>query len=243
MAEFDKQRFEVLMSDGVKLHSNGRYQDAEDTRTLAYEMAPDGSIEKGRAARDRSADLDRLGNLVAAENFAEEAFDIHNNLVKNMSEPSREVLRERSVSAVYIGVSGLRKVIAARLNHQPVTGRKESYDLMHLGRSDIRQAKHQASGINRHIDQYQINTSRRISITESVEGSRIIGLGYALESIALSFWSQSPRLDTANPDLTKKQRVDAKTKALKGGVAALGVNVLAFALETRLALKLADKAL
>lgn len=242
MAEFDKPQFEFYMSQGVNLHNQKQYDQALGFATLAYRIAPEDSSERGRAARDMSARYDRLGMFEDAESSADVAFDIHDRIVEGMNEPTREALRERSVTAMYVGVGGLRKVIKARLDHQSISS-DECRDMMRLTWSDLKDANRQASGLSRYIDQYQINAARRVSISESIVGSRKKGLGLALGAIALGFWSQSKMLDRSDPDLSTKKRFEAKAKAVAGGGLALRVNVLAILLETRLALKFADKAL
>lgn len=245
MSEFDKTTFEQLMGEAVNFHVQQQYEAALAISTQAYEMAPDNSFEKGRAARDNGARADRLGRTVDAERWAEEAYSVHDGLVKTMPEPTREAFRERAVSAMYVGVSGLRKVIQAERAGVEIDVTRP-IDAMRQTWSDLQAAKAQATGINAKIDQYEINASRRVSMTESLVGKKKLGMTLGVRAVALAFWSESPKLDTANPNLTIKQRAQAKTKALLGGVAAVGVSVLSSLGNNRsrqLALRVVDKTL
>jgi tetratricopeptide (TPR) repeat protein len=244
MEDFDKEHFEFLMSNGVDSHNQNQYEQALYYSSKAYDMAPDASNEKGRAARDSSARYDRLGNLEKAEHYADEAFEIHDTIVKDMGdEPSREALRERSVTAMYVGVSGLRKVIEARLNQETVNEQQQSLDMMRLTWSDLKIANKQASGVNRYVDQYQINASRRVSIAESIVGDKKQGLKIGLGAVALAFLSESPHIDTSNPNKKTLGRLKAKTKALGGALLALSISSLVYSKRSEVALKLANKAL
>jgi hypothetical protein len=225
VSDFDKTAFEQLMGEAVQQHGQQQYEAALALSTQAYEIAPDNSFEKGRAARDNSARYDRLGQQEEAETWARVAYTVHDGLVTGMQRPTREAFRERSVSAMYVGVNGLRKVFAAR-KAGIQTENPEALAAMRQTWSDLKAAKSQAQGINRKVDQYEVNAARRVSMAESLIGSKKAGIAIGVRAVALAFWSESPRLDTANPNLTSRQRLQAKTKALLGGVAALGTGLL-----------------
>ena len=245
--EFDRKQFDSFMAVAGSHHEHGDYKKAIYFSTEAYGMAPAGSTDQGRAARNNSAHYDRLSLFDDAEIWADEAFNTHDEIVEEMGDnPSREVLRERSVSAMYVAVSGLRKVIKGRQNFEPDDSAKAvSRKMMKQTRSDIKAANKQATGINRFIDQYKINAARRVSIEESVDGSKFKGFIFGLEALALGFFSQAKFLDTSDPNKDIIQRLEAKIKAVGGAVMALEVNVLLIATkEPKLrALELADKAL
>lgn len=227
MTDFDKSAFEHLMGQSVQLQHEGKYEEALEANIEAYNHAPEDSFEKGRAARDAAARLDRLGHPEEAESFAIEGLEIHNRLFVEMGgEPSREAYRERSVSAMFVGVIGLRKAIQAQQAGETV---RETDFIGHLRSTleDLKDANARAKGVNRIVDQYQINATRRVSIGESLFGERKKGTLLGLKAVASAFMSESPRIDTANPNLTFKERLPIKKKALLGGIAAIGVNVLA----------------
>ncbi len=228
--EFNKEQFEAFMNDGVRLHNLGEYEAARGQSLEAYNMAPNNSLEKGRAARDISARYDRLGQNDEAERWANEAYDIHNALVISTEPPNRDAYRERSTSAMYLGVMGLRKVIKARLEGTDAQPNLTSFveDKMAQSWSDIQTAKRQAtSKIDQKVDQYEINVSRRVSMAESLVGHRNIGLQIGAKAVFLAFASESPRISTSNPELSQQDRLRAKAKALAGGIAALSVGILA----------------
>lgn len=247
MPDFDKPRFEQLMGEAVALHNDHQYASALVLSTRAYKMAPDNSFEAGRAARDNSARYDRLGVADSALVWATTAYEIHDTILSGMEHPSREAFRERSMSAMYVGVNGLRKAVKARRSFTDSTVADYTADsYMQRTWGDLKEAKAQAEGINRMVDQYEINASRRVSMTESLLGDRLKGLAIGVRAVGLAFMSESPRLDTSEPQLTTKQRLQAKAKAFAGGVAAIGVGILASPRRNyrqRAAWALADRAL
>lgn len=244
--EFNKTEFENLMDEAVQHHNRGEYDFALALSTEAYLMTPDDSFEKGRAARDNGARCDRLGRLNDAEVWTHEAYFVHNDLVRSMERPTREAYREFSVSAMYVGVVGLRQAISAKRNGQEYNDLGWAVLAMRQTLSNVEKAKNLASGINKKFDQYEINASRRVSLGESVIGSRKTGRALGAKAVRLALMSESPKLDTTNHDLDRSKRARAKLKALAGGVAALGVSILMPSkpgLREQLALTLADKAL
>lgn len=236
------------MNEGVRLHNLREYEAARDKSLDAYALAPAMSFEKGRAARDTGARYDRLGQSEEAMRWANEAYDIHNQLVYSSSHRSREVYRERSVSAMYVGAMGLRKIIHARLEgvkteadlDAPLTKMRQSW-------SDIQLAKKLAESFkDKRVDQYEINASRRVSMTESLIGNRKAGLQIGARAVRLALASESPRMSTSTPGLPRRARLQAKVKAFVAGVKALGVGVIASPKSNRrqrLAYKITDKTL
>jgi hypothetical protein len=266
MPEFDKLAFEQLMGEAVHLHNERKYNDALALSTQAYEIAPENSYEKGRAARDNSARYDRLGDEEASERWATEAYAIHDGLLQETlqqiggltagsprqevirrAQLTREAYRERSVSAMYVGVNGLRRSIRdlrARGQHESAN---DAVNYLRTTWSDLKDAKTLApKHIDGQIDQYEVNAARRVSMAESLFGNHKTGLAVGIRAVKLAFWSESPRLDTANPNMTNKQRLRSKAKAFLGGVAAVGVGILSTRRTDRgmrLAATLADKTL
>lgn len=248
MTEFNRQKFEGWMSEAVRLHNEGHYEDALQRSTYAYEAAPEQSFEKGRAARDNAARCDRLGRPDDATVWAGKAFRVHDDIVNDMALPTREAFRERFASAIYAGAITLRKVIDANLAGQNTYHYPEV--ALHYVREygpDIGFAKAMAPiGINRFIDQYEINASRRASIIESLAGERRLGFMFGSLAVSSAFMSESPRLDTSNPTLSTRDRLRAKAKALSGSLAAVGVAILAspkVGYRQKLAHKLAKRSL
>lgn len=243
---FNTGDYNRLMSEAVSLHNQGRYEQAIGLRIEAYDLAPADTLEKGRSARDIGAAYDRLGDQTQSRRWAEEAYTLHDQIALNQEpHPTRDAYRERSVSAMYLGVSGLRRAI--RMDQgRSTTMVGSSLNLMRQTKSDLSDAKKQAEGINSHVDQYEINAMRRISIAESLYGHRLTGYKLGVRAVRLAFKSESPRLDTATPNLSKEERSKAKIKALVGGAAAVAINILAspkLNWQRKLALQLADRTL
>lgn len=241
--EFNSIAFEELMADAVAAHVQGNYETAKDLSLEAYNFAPDSSMEKGRAARDVAARFDRLGYPETAGDFAEEAFDIHCTLVERWRY-SPERFRERGASALYLGVLGLRKTFRNKLvDTEPEVG-DNALSMFRQAWDDIHTAKQlRPLGIDRWIDQYQINAVRRVSMAESLLGSKSRGSVLGAGAVALAFMSESPRLSTSTPDMSLMLRLKAKRNALLGGVAALGVSALSIARKPTLARKVAARVL
>lgn len=244
--DFDKPRFESLMHTAVLLHQNGQYSDALKQNLEAYNIAPTDSTESGRAARDISSQYHRLNRTTEADQWANIAYDIHTDLILNCTQTvTQEALRERSVSAMNLGVMGLSKVIKARLagTRQPDT----SLPLLRMRQSwlDIQSSKAKTSAkIDRFVDQYEINVSRRVSVAESLIGNKKNGLRIGSKAVALALLSESPRMATSNTDLSFRERSKTKTKALLGGLATLSVNLLSRSQNSNLqylAYKIADQ--
>lgn len=245
MEQFDKSTFEGMMRESVELLHEGNFKDALDANITAYNIAPDNSSEKGRAARDAAARYDRLGNTSEAQIWATEGFAIHNDIVEADDSPTREAYRERAASALFVGVVGLRSAIHARQSGKAV---EDTGFLAYLRSTlaDLKAANAQAEGINQQVDQYQINAVRRVSMAESLFGKRKSGGMLGLQAVALAFMSESPKLDTANPTLTLRERLSIKKRGILGGIAALGVAVLASShndTAEKFALRVADKTL
>lgn len=267
--EFDRQHFEDIMADAVRIHVMGNYTSALARSNTAYEMAPVNSTWQGRAARDIAARYDRLNNPVEAEKWAQKAYSIHNGIVRSMEpEPDYSALRERAASGMYVGAIALRRELQGGSQAQTS---KDVSPLTYLERAwkDVQSAKtapktavemsghadaeveddngEEAAGSPRsNIDQYEINLARRFSIAESVLRDPVRGARLGVRAVRLSFMSESPRLATSNPDLSSGGRRRAKVKAFAGGLAAISVAVLATPKEGRrrnIALKLADRSL
>ncbi len=239
--EFSKEIFEARMANSVTLHNEGHYEDALTQTRSAYDIAPVGSAESGRAARDIAARLDRLERPEEAAEWANEAFQTHAKRVEDFRY-DLDAFRERGASALYLGVLGLREYLRDDTGNQ-LQPDPQVLSSFRNAWADIRTAKQMRGlGINRWVDQYQINAARRVSMAESLLGNKLRGTILGAGAVGLAFMSESPRLSTSNPNASLKQRLAAKSKAFQGGVAALGVNVL-LVVKPALSRRLASKAL
>lgn len=241
------QTFESVMSHAVRLHDAGEYSAALVLRRDLYDnLDPTSQIERGRVARDVAASYDRLGNSQDAEIWAKRAFSIHNAVIYNAETfqgTGRNEHRERSVSAMYLAVVGARKAIESGASFKSAVG-SDAVKLIELARADIDKALSLSDG--QKTDQYEINLSRRESIIESLFGDDEKGWSAGWLAVRLAFMSESPRIDTHTPGLSLQRRLKAKAKALAGGIAAVGINMLTTYKDSRrrdLALKVAKKVL
>ncbi len=224
MESFDKLKFENLMSAGVAFHNKRNFNEALKSTLAAYEMSSPNTSEEGRAARDSAANYDRIGESFSASLYAYIAFDIHSEILKQLESPTREAYRERSASAFYVGSICLRQAISQ--SHTKNTASDTALDFLTISRSDIKEAKPLAAGINKYVDQYEINGLRRNSIAETLYGSKIKGFKLGMLAVGLSCMSESPRLDPRDENMTIFNRFKSKTKAFMGGSAAVALSVL-----------------
>ena len=243
MADFDRERFDALMLEGQRLHGDGEHNEALSRRLAAHDIAPEGTLEKGRAARDTAASYDKLGKLGDMGRYALDAYEQHHAFMRGLDEPTREAHRELAASAVYFDNYLIRGAIQSG-NRVPTDvswyARRAWDNLQSAGRLA-------PQWIDGAFDQYKINSARRISIAEALDGSRWRALMIGATAVALSAMSESPRIDTSNKDLSPYERRRAKRRAFLGGLAAVGVG---FVVSSRhrsprrqLALRIAEHAL
>lgn len=245
MTEFDEKAFRQDLALGVEQHNLGRYTAALALSTDAYVFAPDGSSEQAEAARNTAANYERLDDLDSAEFWAKRAYATHSKVLNALEEPTRQAYRERAVSAVYVGSIGLH-----RLMHDHIPSKGEAPQVLASFRTtwdDLKKARALGPRGIKGVDQYAINASRRVSIAEGALGDSKRGLAIGVKAVGLAFMSESPRIDTSNPDISRKARLRAKAKALAGGMSAVAVNILFGVPGVRqtdeLATKLANKTL
>lgn len=227
MTEFNKTSFEQLMDSGVALHISGDYIAAVDFAREAYDIAPDNTLEKGRAARDIGVRLQKLGDVENSELWAHKAYDIHDQILTGTDENiSRDAYRERAVSSMYLALHGLHRVLASSSESTDVNISNDPLVLMRQAWNDLGIAKSKSHGLNACIDQYEINAVRRVSVAETILGDRKKGLRMGVRGLMLAAMSESPLLNTSTPGLSVKERIRAKTKAFAGSTAALATGVL-----------------
>lgn len=226
MTEFDPDMFQSLMAQASQAHNIRDFPNAIKYSSQASNIAPSNTLEKGRALRDIGAHYDRLGRYSIAKKYADEAYAIHEQILQGAAQqhPSREVYREHSVSAMYVGIYELRSAI--RMKRERNLGEvPEGLASMRKILLDLALAKELAPyGINKKIDQYEINALRRISMAESLYGNKTLGRKQAIRAIGIAALSESVRLDTSNHNISRKERLKAKAKAFIGGLAAIGIS-------------------
>ena len=102
----------------------------------------------------------------------------------------------------------------------------EAVETFRYGLEKLKDSHKHADGLNR-IDQYDINFTARASYAETLAGNKKRGLALGVRAVRLAFWSESPRLDTTNISLSKKERYKTKARALVRGIGALAVGIVA----------------
>lgn len=225
MTDFNRQRFDSLMMQADGLHAVGVYSSARDMALQAAEIAPEGSSEQGRAIRNVGAREARMGNHDEARRRGLEAYGIHNDIVRSMEEPTREALRERAASAMHLAAVLLSDTITAMRagNHWPTS----PLPYARTAWQDIQSAQRLAPPETRQqTDQYQINIASRVSLAETLTGSRDEGRRIGWLALRLALKSESPSAETSNPNLSTPQRLKAKGRALFRGAGAMAVNTL-----------------
>ena len=82
-------------------------------------------------------------------------------------------------------------------------------------------------GESRKIDQYDINFAARTGFAEALADNKKISLTLGARAVRLAFLSESPKIDTSNPNLIAKEHFKAKARALMRGVGAVAVAAVA----------------
>lgn len=213
---------------------DGDLEKAARLASLAYNLAPNPS-ERARAARDLSAVYRHQNKYDEAEKWATEAVDQHKALaeeaMKQDKRPEdltedragrRRVLRELGASVATLGTLQLHRIVNDSSYDTPENCQQAAENLGE-GLSNIEASRTYAAGRNRRIDQYDVNFAAREAHAEALAGGTKKALVLGARAVRLAFWSESPKLDTSNPNLTKAERFKAKGRALARGLGAIAV--------------------
>lgn len=189
---------------------------------MAYNITSDPS-EKARMARDAGNAYRHLGNYEKAEKWLAEAVDQHKTLAEQ--EPNRSTLRELGASAAMLATMQLSRIASDEFDTPE--NNTETVETFRYGLEKLKDSHEHADGLNREIDQYDINFTARASYAETLAGNKKRGLALGVRAVRLAFWSESPQLDTTNTSLSKKERYKTKARALVRGIGALAVGIVA----------------
>jgi hypothetical protein len=230
--------FEALMQQGQQAHRQQDFDTALSLRLAAHEVAAD-DMTMGRAARDVAASLDRLNYTESAIEWADRAWELHNNAVET-AVPN--ALRERAASAMCCGGLALREAIQkeqAGTGHQPDSMRARFG--LKLALNDILGFE-ENTGLG--IDQYRINITGRAALSEALYGKRrrAISLGTIAVGFAFITESQGVAIPSATP-LPASERLKAGIRSAARGVGAITVAALSYRPTRSTALRLANKLL
>ncbi len=214
--------FGELSKSTAQAIRDGSYFLAATLATMAYNMTSDPS-EKARMARDVGNAYSHLGNYEEAEKWLTEAVNQHETLAEQ--EPNRSTLRELGASAAMLATMQLSRIASDEFD-TPENNTK-TVETFRYGLEKLKDSHKHADGLNRKIGQYDINFTARASYAETLAGNKKRGLALGIRAVRLAFWSESPRLDTTNTSLSKKERYKTKARALVRGIGALAVGIVA----------------
>lgn len=214
--------FDDCSRSAVQAIHDGSYFLAATLATMAYNATSDPS-EKARMARDAGNAYRHLGKYEEAEKWLTEAVNQHETLAEQ--EPNRSTLRELGASAAMLATMQLSRIASDETFDTPKNNTK-TVETFRYGLEKLKDSHKHADGLNR-IDQYDINFTARASYAETLAGNKKRGLALGIRAVRLAFWSESPRLDTTNTSLSKKERYKTKARALVRGIGALAVGIVA----------------
>lgn len=213
--------FGKLSESTAQATRDGSYSLAATLAIMAYNITSDPS-EKARMARDAGNAYRHLGNYEEAEKWLTEAVNQHETLAEQ--EPNRSTLRELGASAAMLATMQLSRIASDEFDTPK--NNTETVETFRYGLEKLEDSHKHADGLNR-IDQYDINFTARASYAETLAGNKKRGLALGVRAVRLAFWSESPRLDTTNISLSKKERYKTKARALVRGIGALAVGIVA----------------
>ena len=214
--------FDDCSGSAVQAARDGSYLLAATLAIMAYNMTSNPS-ERARMARDAGNAYRHLGNYEEAEKWLTEAVNQHETLAEQ--EPNRSTLRELGASAAMLATMQLSRIASDETFDTPKNN-TETVETFRYGLEKLKDSHKHADGLNR-IDQYDINFTARASYAETLAGNKKRGLALGVRAVRLAFWSESPRLDTTNTSLSKKERYKTKARALVRGIGALAVGIVA----------------
>ena len=215
--------FKDYSRSAVQAIRDGFYSLAATLATMAYNTTSDPS-EKARMARDAGNAYRHLDNYEEAEKWLTEAVNQHETLAEQ--EPNRSTLRELGASATMLATMQLSRIASDETFDTPENNTK-TVETFRYGLEKLKDSHKHADGLNREIDQYDINFTARASYAETLAGNKKRGLALGVRAVRLAFWSESPQLDTTNTSLSKKERYKTKARALVRGIGALAVGIVA----------------
>ncbi len=214
--------FGKLSESTAQAIHDGSYFLAATLATMAYNTMSDPS-EKARMARDIGNAYRHLGKYEEAEKWLTKAVDQHKTLAEQ--EPNRSTLRELGASAAMLATMQLSRIASDEFDTPK--NNTETVETFRYGLEKLKDSHKHADGLNRKIGQYDINFTARASYAETLAGNKKRGLALGIRAVRLAFWSESPRLDTTNTSLSKKERYKTKARALVRGIGALAVSIVA----------------
>jgi tetratricopeptide (TPR) repeat protein len=205
------------MNQGTKAHIGGDYDQALQLRLTALDAAGD-PVDIAHAQRDISASYDRLGKYDEALDYAQQAVDTHRAI--NKAEPSADAVRELGASEMYVAIAAYRGY--RHLDNEDgvrTTVINSDLSMFHIDYAERKSGEKP--------DQYRINLIGRAAMFEGLFGRKRRALKLGGQAVKIALKSESPKLSTSTPELSKKERAKAKVKALTRSLGSLAVAALA----------------
>lgn len=148
------------------------------------------------------------------------------NLTEKDKKRRRRVLRELGASIATLGTLQLQR-IATDPSYDNQENSQRAAENLSKGLRYIEESREYTTNKNSKIDQYDINFTARTSFAEALADDTKRSLALGARAMWLAFSSESPKIDTSNPNLTAKERFKAKGRALVRGVGAVAVAAVA----------------
>ena len=211
--------FPSVMEAVLKAIREKDFEQAAILASLAYNLAPNLS-EQARAARDLSAAYRHQGDYDESEKWATEAVEQHKALVEE--EENRSTLRELGASVATLGTLQLQRIVTDPSYDNQENSQRAAENLS-KGLRYIEESREHAADKNRKIDQYDINFTARTSFAEALAGDTKRSLALGARAVRLAFLSESPKIDTSNPNMAVEERFKAKSRALVRGIGTFAV--------------------
>lgn len=226
--EINEQRpindFSGAMETALKAIREGDFGPAAILASLAYDLAPDPS-EQARATRDLSAAYRRRQNKYdEAEGWVTKAIKQHRALAEE--DENRSTLRELGASVATLGTLQLQR-IATDPSYDNQENSQQAAENLSKGLRYIEESREYTTNKNSKIDQYDINFTARTSFAEALAGNTKRSLALGARAVWLAFWSESPKIDTSNPNLSITEHFKAKARASVRGVGTVAVAAVA----------------
>ena len=209
--------FEDLMAQGVDLNNAGNYELALQTRLQAYDLAPQNSVEAGRAARDIGHTYRALRGVTSPHEVVETADNVPD-------ETAAATWLWRAVQihhyAVAYGAPGAERELRATLGEWGTLclqwalqheGANKRYDkaAIQIARAALGDAMRGSEG-----DQYGVNFAARRAIGEALYPTSLNERTAAIaEARRLAPLSESQELRGSNPNISKRGRIKARSVA------------------------------
>lgn len=188
-----------------------------ESALMSDEVANNPSL-RASVLRNMSAAHDHLGETDEALVKIKEAYDVHDELARKPG-ANPEALYERSATGSYVGIYALKAALLSEANTEQ--NKMYALEMAHQAQDDMVEYR-EARGLTEE-PQYEINMLGRWSMIESLAGDKSRGLRLAGRAI----WAArlSEKVTGPEKEMTKKDILRARFRAVVRGVGALAVNL------------------